>query len=55
MSVYFRSIWMLIKCEMEYKLSFIITMFASSFHTLFAVLGTVFLLKKFGAVRRMEY
>ncbi len=50
MSVYFKSAWMYIKSEMEYKLSFFLTMLGSMMNTLFAVLGIVFLLQKFGSV-----
>lgn len=54
MGVYFKSILMFIKCEMEYKVSFILTMIGSALSTLFAILGIVFLLQKFGAVRWLE-
>ena len=52
MALYFKSILMFIRSEMEYKVSFILTMIGSALATLFAILGTVFLLQKFGAVRR---
>ena len=50
MRLYFKFIWMFIKSEMEYKLSFFLSMIASTLGTLVSVLGIVFLLQKFGAV-----
>ena len=54
MEYYLKSILMLIKSEMEYKASFILTLLGSFFGTLLSILGTVFLLQKFGPVRWME-
>ena len=51
MGVYFKSALMYVKCEMEYKLSFVLTVIGSMLSTFFAVLGIVFLLQKFGGVR----
>ena len=50
MDVYLKSIWMFVKSELEYKISFILTMIGSALATLFAILGAVFLLQKFGPV-----
>ncbi len=38
MELYFKSILMFIKSEMEYKLSFVLTMIGSALATLFAIL-----------------
>jgi ABC-type uncharacterized transport system permease subunit len=54
MGVYFKSALMYIRCEMEYKLSFFLTVIGSMLSTLFAVLGIIFLLQKFGGVRRLD-
>ena len=50
MILYFKSVLMFIKSEMEYKLSFILSTIASTLGTLVTILGVVFLLQKFGAV-----
>ncbi|MBQ9267516.1 MAG: ABC-2 family transporter protein [Clostridia bacterium] len=50
MGLYLKSIWMDMKCELEYKLSFVFTMVASALSTLFTLLGTIILLRKFGSV-----
>lgn len=50
MKLYFKSIFMFIKSEMEYKLSFFLLMISSALGTLVTVLGVIFLLQKFGAV-----
>ena len=50
MEYYLNSLIMFIKSEMEYKTSFIITMIGTMLNTLTAVLGTIFLLQKFGPV-----
>ena len=50
MGLYFKFVLMFIKSEMEYKLSFFLSMIASTLGTLVTILGTVFLLQKFGAV-----
>lgn len=55
MSLYFKSILMLIRSEMEYKTSFIFTMIGSALSTFLAVLSIIFTLDKFGAVRWMDY
>ncbi len=55
MTYYINSLIMFIKSEMEYKASFIITMIGAALNTLTAILGIVFLLQKFGSVRRLEY
>ena len=48
MTYYLKSIFMLIKSEMEYKASFILTMIGSMIGTFTRVLGLVFLISKFG-------
>ena len=50
MALYLKSILMDIKCEMEYKVSFVLLMLSSSFATLFTVLGIVILLNRFGSI-----
>ena len=50
MELYLKSIWMYIKSEMEYKLSFFLTMIASALSTFLSVFGTIFLVQKFGEV-----
>ena len=50
MKLYFKFVLMFIKSEMEYKISFILSMLASTLGTLGTILGIVFLLQKFGAV-----
>ena len=50
MKLYFKFILMFIKSEMEYKISFFLSMIASTLGTLVTTLGIVFLLQKFGAV-----
>ena len=50
MEYYLNSMFMFIKSEMEYKSSFIITLIATMLNTLTAVLGTIFLMQKFGSV-----
>ena len=54
MSVYLHSVWMFIKCDMEYKISFILTMLGSVIGTFLVVLGTIFLLQEFGSVRWLD-
>ncbi len=50
MELYLKSILMYIKSDMEYKLSFILTMLGSAISTFLSVIGTIFLIRKFGAV-----
>ena len=50
MGLYLKSILMDIKCEMEYKVSFILMMLASTLSAAFVILGNVILLNKFGSV-----
>ena len=50
MELYFKFVLMFIKSEMEYKISFFLSMIASTLGTLVSILGIVFLLQKFGAV-----
>ena len=50
MELYIKSIIMFIKSDMEYKLSFILTLIGSALATFFSVLGIAFLLNKFGKV-----
>lgn len=50
MGVYFKSLFMDIKCDLEYKVSFLFMVIASSFSSLFALLGAIILLNKFGSI-----
>lgn len=50
MSLYFKSIWMFIKCELEYRTSFILTTVASVLSSFFSFLGVIMLLNKFGSI-----
>ncbi|MBQ9279950.1 MAG: ABC-2 family transporter protein [Clostridia bacterium] len=50
MGLYFKSILMEIKCDLEYKLSFILMLLASAFSSFFIIFGTVLLLNKFGTI-----
>lgn len=50
MSLYLKSIWMKIKCDAQYKLSFILIMLSSALSSLFLVLGILILLDKFGSI-----
>ena len=54
MGLYLKSILMYIKSDMEYKLSFVLTMLGSTISTFLSVMGTIFLIQKFGPVRRMD-
>jgi len=51
MTYYLKSVFMLIKSEMEYKASFILTMIGSMIGTLTSVIGVVFLIQKFGELK----
>ena len=50
MTYYFKSIFMLVKSEMEYKASFILTMIGSMVSTFTSILSMLFLIHKFGEV-----
>jgi ABC-2 type transport system permease protein len=50
MEYYLKSAFMFLKSEMEYKTSFIITAIGCALNTFTAVLATIFLFHKFGAV-----
>lgn len=50
MGLYFKSIWMFMKCELEYKTSFILSMIASAFSSFFSFVGVVILIDKFGGI-----
>ena len=50
MTYYFKSIFMLVKSEMEYKSSFILTMIGSMVSTFTSILSMLFLIHKFGEV-----
>lgn len=50
MILYLKSILMEIKCDLEYKISFILMMLASALSAAFVILGTVILLNKFGSI-----
>lgn len=50
MGLYFKSVLMEIKCDLEYKTSFILMTIASALSALFVVLGTFILLNKFGSI-----
>ena len=54
MGLYLKSILMYIKSDMEYKLSFVLTMLGSAISTFLSVMGTIFLIKKFGPIRWMD-
>ena len=54
MELYFKSILMYLKSDMEYKSSFILTFIGYIFSTSLAILSTVFLLEKFGPICRMD-
>ena len=50
MILYLKSILMHIRCDLEYKASFILTVIASALGSLLTFLGTLILLKGFGSV-----
>ena len=50
MKLYFKSIWMFIKCELEYKTSFILSIIASVFSSFFSFIAVVILVNKFGGI-----
>ncbi|MBQ9313669.1 MAG: ABC-2 family transporter protein [Clostridia bacterium] len=50
MGLYWKSFFMDIKCEMEYKVSFILMTIASTLSAAFVILGNVILLNKFGSI-----
>lgn len=50
MKLYFKSIWMFIKCELEYKTSFVLSMLASVFSSFFSFIAVVILINKFGGI-----
>lgn len=51
MDIYFKSIWMHIKCALEYKTSFILTLIAAGLSTFLKFLATVFLISGFGSIK----
>lgn len=50
MNLYFKSIWMFIKCELEYRTSFTLSTIASMLSSFFSFLGITILLDKFGSI-----
>ena len=50
MGLYLKSIFMEIKCDLQYKVSFILLTLSSLLSMAFVVLGNIILLKKFGSV-----
>lgn len=50
MLLYIKSMLMHIKCDTEYKTSFILTVIASTLSSLFAIIGCLILLKSFGSI-----
>ncbi len=50
MSLYLKSIWMRIKCDAQYKISFILIMLSSALSSLFMILGIWILLDTFGSI-----
>lgn len=50
MKLYFKSILMFIKCELEYKTSFILSIIASVFSSFFSFIAVVILVNKFGGI-----
>ena len=50
MKLYLKSIWMFIKCELEYRASFILSTVASILSSFFSFLSVIILINKFGAI-----
>lgn len=50
MKLYLKSIWMFIKCELEYKTSFVLSLVSSAFSSFFSFITVVILIKKFGGI-----
>lgn len=50
MSLFIKSMFMHIKCQLEYRWSFILTVIASALSSLISIIGVVLLFDKFGAV-----
>ncbi len=51
MKLYLKSIWMFIKCELEYRASFILSTVASILSSFFSFLSVIILINKFGAIK----
>lgn len=50
MLLYLKSMLMHIKCDIEYKVSFILTVIASALSSILAIIGSLILLKSFGSI-----
>lgn len=50
MEIYLKSVFMHIKCDMQYRLSFILITLSSTLSTLFTFIGTLILLSTFGGI-----
>lgn len=50
MKLYLKSIWMFMKCELEYRASFIMSMIASTLSSFFSFLGVTILINRFGSI-----
>lgn len=50
MRLYFKSIWMFIKCELEYRTSFILSTIASMLTSFFSLIEVNILINKFGTI-----
>ncbi len=50
MKLYLKSIWMFVKCELEYRASFIMSMIASTLSSFFSFLGVAILINRFGSI-----
>ncbi len=50
MILYLKAVWMYIKCELEYRASFLLSFISTAFSSLFAIMGTLILISKFGIV-----
>lgn len=50
MSLYLKSIWMKLKCDAQYKISFILITLSTSLYSLVSILGIWILLDKFGSI-----
>lgn len=51
MDIYLKSVFMHLKCDMQYKVSFILMTLSSTMSTLLNFIGTIILLNSFGGIK----
>ncbi len=51
MDIYLKSVFMHLKCDMQYKLSFILMTLSSAMSTFLSFIGTIILLNSFGGIK----